>query len=254
MKDTGKNFFRVWAGNVLKKIISAIYDLVPIILVIAFFQLVVIRQPFPDLAEILIGSLFVVAGLALFIEGLEISLFPLGESMAYALTKKGSLFWLLVFAFALGFSTTIAEPALIAISGEAARITSGAGLIDATPANVKSYALGLRISVAFSVGIAIVIGVLRILKGWPLHYLIIGGYLIVMLMTVFAPREIIGLAYDAGGVTTSTITVPLVTALGVGLSSTIKGRSPLVDGFGLIALASLLPMIFVMGYGAFWFK
>ena len=113
--------------------------------------------------------------------------------------------------------------------------------------------MGLRLSVAFSVGLAIVIGVLRILKGWPVYYLIIGGYVVVMLMTVVAPKEIIGLAYDAGGVTTSTITVPLVTALGVGLSNTIKGRSPLVDGFGLIAFASLLPMIFVMGYGLFWF-
>ena len=148
MNGTGKRIYKVWAVNVLRKLASAVYDLVPIILVIAFFQLAVIRQPFPDLAEILIGSLFVVAGLALFIEGLEISLFPLGESMAYALTKKGSLFWLLVFAFALGFSTTIAEPALIAISGEAARITSEAGLIDIDPVNVKNYALGLRISVA----------------------------------------------------------------------------------------------------------
>lgn len=244
---------KIWFGNVLRKIMSAVFDLVPIILVIAFFQLVIIGEPFPNLIEVLIGGLFVVAGLALFVEGLVISLFPVGESMAYFLVKKGSIFWLLLFAFALGFSTTIAEPALIAISGEAARITSEAELIDSNTDTVKNYALGLRLSVAVSVGLAIVLGVLRILKGWPLHYLIIGGYVLVMLMTVFAPKEIIGLAYDAGGVTTSTVTVPLVTALGVGLSGSIKGRNPLVDGFGLIALASLFPMIFVMGYGAFWF-
>lgn len=237
----------------LKKLWTAFTDLAPIIVVVVFFQLVVIRQPFPELGEILIGSLFVVFGLMLFVEGLETGLFPIGEAMAYALARKGSLFWLLIFAFALGFSTTIAEPALIAIAQEAASISAGAGLIGSEEEIQNTYALGLRLSVAVSVGLAIVIGVIRILKGWPLHLLIIGGYLMVMLMTIIAPEEIIGLAYDAGGVTTSTITVPLVTALGVGLSNTIKGRSPLTDGFGLIAFASLLPMIFVMGYGLFWF-
>ena len=136
---------------------------------------------------------------------------------------------------------------------EASIISSGAGLIESNQETMDQYAIGLRLTVAFSVGLAIVIGVLRILKGWPLYYLIIGGYVLVMLMTIIAPKEIIGLAYDAGGVTTSTITVPLVTALGVGLATVIKGRSPLTDGFGLIAFASLLPMIFVMGYGLFWF-
>ena len=155
----------------------------------------------------------------------------------------------MLFAFALGFSTTVAEPALIAVAAEAAEIAGQAGLIDSTPQFLKKYALGLRISVAVSVGLAILIGVMRIIRGWPIHYLIIGGYVVVMLMTIIAPKEIIGIAYDAGGVTTSTITVPLVAALGVGLASTIRGRSPLVDGFGLIAFASLLPMIFVMGYG-----
>jgi hypothetical protein len=238
---------------ILHKLKLAITDLLPIILVVAFFQLVVIRQPFPDLLEILLGSLFVVIGLMLFIEGLEMGLFPIGETMANALTRKGSLFWLLVFAFALGFSTTIAEPALIAVAKEAARVSAGVGIIESGQNSIGNYALGLRLSVAVSVGLAILIGVLRILKGWPLYYLIIGGYVLVMLMTTVAPVEIIGLAYDAGGVTTSTITVPLVTALGVGLSTTIKGRSPLVDGFGLIAIASLLPIIFVMAYGLFWF-
>ncbi len=238
---------------VLKKLGSAITDLIPIILVVVFFQLVVIQQPFPNIGEVIFGSFFVIIGLMLFIEGLEIGLFPIGEAMAYALAKKGSLFWLMLFSFALGFSTTIAEPALIAVAKEAGRIAAQAGLINNAQDTIDNYAMGLRLSVAISVGLAIVIGVLRILKGWPVYYLIIGGYVIVMLMTIVAPKEIIGLAYDAGGVTTSTITVPLVTALGVGLSSTIKGRSPLVDGFGLIAFASLLPMIFVMGYGLFWF-
>lgn len=234
---------------VLRKFRSAFMDLVPIILVVAFFQVVVLRQPFPAFGEVIFGSILVVIGLMLFIEGLEMGLFPIGEAMAYALAKKGSLFWLLLFSFALGFSTTVAEPALIAVADEAARIASQGNLIGPGAEARDSYALGLRLSVAFSVGFAILIGVLRILKGWPIYYLIIGGYVVVMLMTIIAPEEIIGLAYDAGGVTTSTITVPLVTALGVGLATVIKGRSPLLDGFGLIAFASLLPMIFVMGYG-----
>jgi hypothetical protein len=231
----------------------ALMDLVPIIVVVVFFQSVVIQQPFPQIWEVIFGFLFVILGLMLFVEGLKIGLFPIGEAMAYALAKKGSLTWLLIFSFALGFSTTVAEPALIAVAKEASIISSGAGLIESSQKNMDYYAMGLRLTVAFSVGLAIVIGVLRILKGWPLYYLIIGGYVLVMLMTLIAPEEIIGLAYDAGGVTTSTITVPLVTALGVGLATVIKGRSPLLDGFGLIAFASLLPMIFVMAYGLFWF-
>ena len=239
---------------ILKKLRAALIDLIPIIAVVVFFQSVVIRQPLPQIGEIIFGFVFVIIGLMLFVEGLEIGLFPIGETMAYALAKKGSLMWLMIFSFALGFSTTIAEPALIAVTKEAANISSGAGLIENSQKTMDLYAMGLRLTVAFSVGLAIVIGVLRILKGWPLYYLIIGGYILVMLMTIIAPEEIIGLAYDAGGVTTSTITVPLVTALGVGLATVIKGRSPLVDGFGLIAFASLLPMIFVMAYGLFWFN
>ena len=234
---------------ILKKFKDAFTDLLPIIMVIAFFQIVVLKQPLPQMGEVLFGAFLVVAGLSLFVQGLEMGLFPIGESMAHALARKGSLFWLLLFAFALGFSTTIAEPALIAVAAEAAEIASKGGLIDPGQTSLNQYAFGLRISVAFSVGLAILIGVMRIIRGWPIHYLIIGGYVLVMLMTIIAPKEIIGLAYDAGGVTTSTITVPLVAALGVGLASSIRGRSPLVDGFGLIAFASLLPMIFVMGYG-----
>ena len=236
-----------------RKLWVATTDLLPIVLVIAFFQLVVIRQPLPDIGAILAGLLFVVFGLALFVEGLEIALFPIGESMAHALSRKGSLFWLLTFAFLLGFSTTVAEPALIAVASKAADIAVLGGLLENTPEAISSYATGLRLTVAFSVGLAILLGVLRILLGWPIHFLIVGGYILVMIITVFAPKEIIGIAYDAGGVTTSTITVPLVAALGVGLATVIKGRSPLLDGFGLIALASLLPMIFVMAYGIFMF-
>lgn len=237
------------AALILKRIRSAVADLLPIVLVIAFFQLIVLRQPLPQLGEVLVGAVLVVVGLMLFVEGLEMGLFPIGEAMAHALARKGSLFWLLFFAFALGFSTTVAEPALIAVASEAAKIAGEGGLIAPDPASLARYAFGLRLTVAVSVGLSILIGVMRIIRGWPLHYLIIGGYVVVMMMTMVAPEEIVGIAYDAGGVTTSTITVPLVTALGVGLASIIKGRSPLLDGFGLIAFASLLPMIFVMGYG-----
>ena len=188
-------------------------------------------------------------GLTLFVQGLNMGLFPIGETMAYAFASKGNIFWLLCFAFSLGFGTTIAEPALIAVADEAARVAADGGMIAADKVSMKSYAQGLRYTVAVSVGIAIVIGVFRIVMGWPIQYLIVIGYLGVVIMTFFAPKEIIGIAYDSGGVTTSTITVPLVTALGVGLASSIKGRNPMVDGFGLIAFASLTPMIFVMAYG-----
>jgi len=154
-----------------------------------------------------------------------------------------------LFAFCLGFGTTIAEPALTAVAAEAAEVAAEGGLIAQDEEMLRDYANGLRLTVALSVGIAIMLGVIRILKGWPIHWMIISGYVLVMVMTWFAPPSIVGIAYDSGGVTTSTITVPLVTALGVGLASSIKGRNPMVDGFGLIAFASLTPMIFVMGYG-----
>ncbi|MCP4433693.1 MAG: DUF1538 domain-containing protein [Gammaproteobacteria bacterium] len=237
----------------LKAIFSALFDslrdLLPIIVVIGFFQLVILQKPIPNLAEITLGIIFVVIGLTLFVKGLNMGLFPIGETMAYAFASKGSVFWLLTFAFALGFGTTVAEPALIAVAGEAATVAAVGNMIENSEASKDAYAFGLRITVAVSVGFAIVIGVFRIIKGWPIQYLIIGGYIAVVIMTVFAPKEIIGIAYDSGGVTTSTITVPLVTALGVGLASSIKGRNPMIDGFGLIAFASLTPMIFVMGYG-----
>lgn len=234
-----------FAGSLL----NSSRDLLPVVLVVGFFQLVVLQQPIPNLFELLVGIVLVIFGLTFFINGLEMALFPIGESLAHALARKGSVLWLVLFAFALGFGTTVAEPALIAVADEAAEVASSAGAIGSSPEARSAYADGLRLTVAFSVGFAIVIGVIRILKGWPMHWLIAAGYVLVVGVTFFAPKEIIGIAYDSGGVTTSTITVPLVTALGVGLASSISGRNPMVDGFGLIALASLTPMFFVMIYG-----
>ncbi len=223
--------------------------LAPIVLVIAFFQLIVLRQPIPNMGQMLLGTALVLLGLALFVQGLQMALFPIGEEMAYNFVRQGNLWSLLGFAFALGFGTTVAEPALIAISEEAARVAASGGVIEATDQARSGYAIGLRLTVALAVGVALVVGVFRILKGWPVHYLVIGGYFGVVVMTFFAPPDIIGIAYDSGGVTTSTVTVPLVAALGIGLANTIHGRDPLIDGFGLIALASLTPIMFVMAYG-----
>ncbi len=240
-----KQSFKLFISSLL----GSLRDLLPIILVIAFFQIFVLQQAPDNVLQVFVGLIFVVLGLTFFIFGLEQGLFPIGESMAHAFAKKGSATWLLVFAFCLGFGTTVAEPALIAVADEASEVAAEAGMIAMTEAAMKSYADGLRYTVAFSVGVAILIGVLRILLNWPIHYMIMVGYVLVIVMTGFAPDEIIGIAYDSGGVTTSTITVPLVTALGIGLASSIAGRNPMVDGFGLIAFASLSPIIFVLGYG-----
>ena len=213
-------------------------DLLPIILVIMFFQLAIIQSVPQNWLSTAIGLAVVGVGLAVFLLGLEVGVFPVGEGLASDFAHKGSTFWIVVFGFMIGFGTTIAEPALIVIAQKAAGISSGR--IDATI---------LRTVVAFSVGFAIVLGVWRIIKGHPIHYYIISGYILVVGATAFAPKEIVGLAYDLGGVTTSTVTVPLVAALGIGLASTIKGRNPVLDGFGLIAFASLTPMIFVQFYG-----
>ena len=222
----------------LSDIKNSTKDMLPIIVVVAFFQVIVVGKIPDNLYSILIGMCIIIFGLAIFIRGLEIGIFPIGENLANDFAKKGSLFWLLLFAFFIGFSTTIAEPALIAISDKAFIISGG-----------RIDPFFLRLSVALSVGFAISLGVLRILLGHPLHYYIIVGYIIVVITTFFAPIQIIGLAYDSGGVTTSTVTVPLVAALGIGLASSIKGRNPAIDGFGLIAFASLMPMIFVQVYG-----
>jgi len=229
--------------------LNSLRDLAPIVLVIAVFQVLVIRQPVSGIVSLIIGGLLVVAGLTFFIFGLRIALFPIGENLAHALAEKGSAVWLFVFSFVLGFGTTIAEPALLAVAEEAARVAVGAGVIEDTPEALERYATGLRLVVALSVGVALLLGVLRILANWSLPIMIIGGYILVMVVTAVAPPEIVGVAYDSGGVTTSTVTVPLVTALGVGLASSLKGRNPMTDGFGLIAFASLTPILFVLLYG-----
>lgn len=229
--------------------LTSLRDLLPIVLVIGIFQVAVLQQPFPNLQEILFGLMIVTLGLTFFIQGLEMGIFPLGESMAQAFARKGVLVSLLAFAFALGFGTTVAEPALIAVADEASRVAAAAGLVADDEDAQARYAFALRMTVALSVGFAILLGVFRILKGWPIQWFIIGGYVVVVLLTGFAPEEIIGVAYDSGGVTTSTVTVPLVTALGVGLATVLKGRNPMIDGFGLIAFASLVPIIFVLVFG-----
>ena len=212
----------------------------PIILVILFFQLAIIQVIPDNWLMTTIGLAIVGVGLAIFLLGLEVGIFPVGEGLAADFARKGSTLWIVIFAFMIGFGTTVAEPALLVIADKAAGIS--AGRIDA---------FTLRMVVAFSVSFAIVIGVYRIIKGHPIHYYIISGYVLVVAATFFSPKEIVGLAFDLGGVTTSTVTVPLVAALGIGLASTIKGRNPVLDGFGLIAFASLTPMIFVQFYGIF---
>ncbi len=225
-------------SRILKMFSEIIRDIMPIILVIAFFQLAILREPFPHLSNIVGGMILVVFGLFLFTQGLRLGLFPLGESMAFQFAKRGNIWWLLIFSFTIGYATTVAEPALLAVAEKAAEISAG-----------RLDQFMVRSVVAFGVGIAIALGVMRIILGHPIQYYIVGGYILIVVVTYFAPQEIIGLAYDSGGVTTSTVTVPLVTALGVGLASTIKGRNPLIDGFGLIAFASLVPILTVMLYG-----
>ena len=232
-------------------ILTTLLEVAPIAAILIGFQVGVLRQRIPNLRRVLIGSVYVVLGLGFFLFGLERALFPLGEEMARQLTDPtligngtaaGDLgwddyYWTYLFAFAIGFATTIAEPALIAVAHKAREVSGGA---------VGGW--GLRIAVAVGVAASLAVGTLRIVTGTPLYVYMIVGYVIVVVQTFFAPRMIIPLAYDSGGVTTSTVTVPLVTALGLGLASSVPGRSALLDGFGLIALASLFPMITVMGY------
>jgi uncharacterized membrane protein (DUF2068 family) len=241
MKSFVRRFFNLVA--------AAFRDLLPLILVIVFFQTVVLDQPFPNVGRVLLGLVCVAIGLTFFVRGLEIGMFPLGEAMANAFASRGSLTALLTFAFALGFGTTVAEPTLIAVAEQGGIAAAEAGVIAQDASAIEAYSDWLRLTVACAVGVALVIGVLRILKGWPIQHLIIGGYMCVIALTMFAPAEIIGIAYDSGGVTTSTVTVPLVTALGIGLATSIRGRNPVVDGFGLIAFASLTPMMFVLVFG-----
>ncbi|MDD1794415.1 DUF1538 domain-containing protein [Enterovibrio sp. ZSDZ42] len=234
-------------------LLSTVRDVFPIVCIIFGFQFAVLRKPVVNLKKIVFGFAYVILGLSLFLMGLEMALFPLGESMAIQLTAPAFLYgegavmpsvvewhhyyWVYLFAAAIGFSTTVAEPSLIAVAIKAAQVSGGAISVN-----------GLRFSVALGVSMGISLGCYRIVAGDPIHYYIIAGYVLVVCQTFYAPKFIVPLAYDSGGVTTSTVTVPLVTALGLGLASTVPGRSPLIDGFGLIAFASLFPMITVMGY------
>jgi hypothetical protein len=242
-----------WAADIGNTVWATLFDVLPIVLILFGFQVLVLRRRLPNLRRIVFGFVYAVAGLALFLVGLEEALFPLGRIMAEQLAAHAAAGltqeaaglvvdwraygWVYLFAAAIGFSTTVAEPALIAVSLKAGEV-SGAAL----------NPWGLRVAVAIGVAFGVTLGVLRIVTGTPLPYYIIAGYVVVVAQTAVAPRAIVPLAYDSGGVTTSTVTVPLVTALGLGLAETIPGRSPLIDGFGLIAFASLFPMITVMGY------
>ena len=236
--------------ELLLAIASTISDVAPIVLVIFGFQLLILKKPIPNLGKIVRGLVLVLLGLAFFLEGLEAALFPLGRLMAQQLTDPAFIaggnaetlgwrdyFWVYLFAFATGFATTVAEPSLLAVAIKANQVSAGSIGI-----------WGLRIAVAIGVAIGIALGVYRIVTGTPLYWYIISGYVLVLLQTMFAPRLIIALAYDSGGVTTSTVTVPLVAALGLGLAATVPGRNPLLDGFGLIAFASLFPIMSVLAY------
>jgi hypothetical protein len=230
-------------------VLGTLRDLVPVVAVILLFQLLVVQQPIVRLFPLIEGTLLVLAGLVLLLYGLELALFPLGDALAYALAERGSVVLLIAFAFLLGFGTTIAEPALTAVAAEAANAAAAGGAIAESAPAKDQYSLGLRVTVALGVGVALVLGVARIVMGWSLPKLVISGYLVVTVTAFFAPAEAIGIAYDIGGVTTSVITVPLVTALGVGLASSLSGRNPLIDGFGMIALLMLMPTLFVLAYG-----
>lgn len=232
-------------------LLATVRDVLPILALIILFQLFVLRQPIPHLRRLIIGGLYVVIGLAMFLVGLEKALFPVGKAMAAQLCNPDFLGkgrdavqtgwtvygWIYIFAALIGFSTTIAEPALLAVALKASEVSSGV---------ISSW--GLRITVALGVAIGIALGVFRIITGTPLYLYILAGYIVVVFQTVRAPKKLIALAYDSGGVTTSTVTVPLVTALGLGLSEAVPGRNPALDGFGLISFASLFPIISVLGY------
>jgi hypothetical protein len=235
-------------------VVDSAVDVLPIAVFLFLFQRFVVGEILANWKQILVGFLFVVLGLGLFLVGLEETLFPLGRLMAQQLTDPAFLYesvgkaasslvwqdyyWVYLFALAIGFSTTLAEPALIAVAMKANTVSGGAIGV-----------WGLRVAVAIGAGVGVSLGCFRIITGLPLHYFIAAGYLIVIIQTIFAPRLIVPLAYDSGGVTTSTVTVPLVTALGLGLSEAVPGRSPLLDGFGLVAFAALFPIISVLAYG-----
>ena len=242
-----------WIADFSGVLFATVKDVLPIIIILFGFQFFILRKPIPNLRKVIIGFVYVLIGLALFLQGLEQALFPLGRLMAEQLTDPNFIyagvehiaatirwqdyFWVYIFAIAIGFSTTIAEPSLIAVAIKANQVSSG-----------SIGVWGLRLAVAFGVAVGIGLGTFRIVTGYPLHWFIITGYVIVVIQTFFAPKMIVPLAYDSGGVTTSTVTVPLVAALGLGLAETVPGRNPLMDGFGLIAFASLFPIMSVMAY------
>ena len=232
------HYLRTYAFSFYEDLRGSLMDLSVIIGIIAIYQFAILQTVPDNLPDMFIGLMLVAVGLAFFLRGLELGIFPLGEDLSQQLAKMPTRAWIIVFAFVIGFATTVAEPALIAIANKAAEISDGS--IDA---------FTLRLVVAVSVGSAIVLGVIRIILDHPIHWYIIVGYFLVLAATLFSPVEIVGLAYDSGGITTSTVTVPLIAALGIGLSSSLKERNPLIDGFGLIAFASIMPMIFVQGYG-----
>lgn len=234
----------------LQILLNTLRDVAPILLLIVFFQIFILKKPIPHLKRVIVGGIYVVLGLALFLMGLEKALFPLGDIMATQLTdpefigiKEGEVvdwtkyYWIYIFAALIGFSTTVAEPSLIAVAIKAKEVSAG---------TISTW--GLRITVAIGVAFALALGTYRIVSGTPLYIYILVGYVIVVIQTIFTPKTLIALAYDSGGVTTSTVTVPLVAALGLGLSSAVPGRSAAIDGFGLIAFASLFPIITVMAY------
>jgi hypothetical protein len=251
---------RSFVERFLATLALTVIDVLPVLLLLLFFQFVILRRPVPNWKRMAIGFVFVLVGLVLFLDGLETALFPIGRTMAKQLSNPEFLFgsktspatvdwtaygWVYLFGASIGFATTIAEPALIAVTLKAHEVSGG---------SLSQW--GLRIAVAVGVAIGIGIGTFRIVTGTPLYFYIIAGYVIVIIQTVFAPREIISLAYDSGGVTTSTVTVPLVAALGLGLSAAIPGRNPLMDGFGLIAFASVFPIVSVIGFVqvTHWFR
>ncbi|MCB9992018.1 MAG: DUF1538 domain-containing protein [Rhodospirillales bacterium] len=238
-----------WIETIVSTFLGTMRDVAPIIILLFFFQYVVLRKPIRNLRRVIEGFFYVIAGLALFLIGLEEALFPLGDVMAQQLTSPAFIggdpetlrwydyYWIYIFAACIGLATTIAEPSLIAVAMKASEMSGGA---------ISSW--GLRMAVAIGVAASIALGAFRIVTGTPIHIYMIAGYIVVVVQTLLSPKWLVPLAYDSGGVTTSTVTVPLVTALGLGLATTVPGRSALIDGFGLIALASLFPMMTVMGY------
>lgn len=240
-----------WLNHFAHTLLATCMDILPIAVIIIGFQLFVIRRPIAHPKKILAGFIYVLLGIAFFLEGLNLALFPLGKLMAYQLTSPEflginpgemniawqSYFWVYIFAASIGFATALAEPSLLAVALKAEQISGG---------TIRAW--GLRIAVAIGVGVGIALGSFRIITGQELYHFIVAGYVIVIIQTLFAPKLMIGLAYDSGGVSTSTVTVPLVTALGLGLASTVPGRNPLLDGFGLIAFACLFPIIAVLSY------